>query len=69
MTSDPIAVAPDQLAVVALDQMQHNRRKTISVLPVQGASGELLGLLRLHDLLEAGLNPNLQDVQAAPLAA
>ena len=69
MTSDPIAVAPDQLAVVALDQMQHNRRKTISVLPVQAASGELLGLLRLHDLLEAGLNPNLQDVQAEPLAA
>ena len=36
MTFDPIAVAPDQLAVVALDQMQHNRRKTISVFAGSG---------------------------------
>ena len=56
MTTDPITVAPDQLAVAALELMERNRRKAISVLPVQAASGELVGLLRLHDLVQAGLS-------------
>jgi len=36
--------------------MERNRRKSISVMPVQAASGELVGLLRLHDLVQAGLS-------------
>ena len=56
MTTDPITAAPDQLAVAALELMERNRRKSIAVLPVQAASGELVGLLRLHDLVQAGLS-------------
>ena len=58
MTSDPITVEGDLLAVDALKQMEHNRRKPISVLPVVSAPTEgsqLLGFLRMHDLVQAGL--------------
>ena len=55
MTIDPITVNGDVLVVKALEQMEHNRRKPISVLPVVGEHKRLLGLLRLHDLVQAGL--------------
>ena len=55
MTSDPITVGGDVLVVKALERMERNRRKPISVLPVVDAQKRLLGLLRLHDLVQAGL--------------
>ena len=55
MTIDPITVGGDVLVVKALEQMEHNRRKPISVLPVVGSDKRLMGLLRLHDLVQAGL--------------
>ena len=55
MTPDPITVSADLLAVDAIQKMEHNRRKPISVLPVVDDSNLLLGLLRLHDLVQAGL--------------
>ena len=55
MTADPITVKADVLVVKALEQMEHNRRKPISVLPVVNRESQLMGLLRLHDLVQAGL--------------
>jgi len=55
MTADPITVNADVLVVKALEQMEHNRRKPISVLPVVNQERHLMGLLRLHDLVQAGL--------------
>jgi arabinose-5-phosphate isomerase len=55
MTSDPITVRAEMLAVEAIQKMEHNRRKPISVMPVVNANGEFEGLLRLHDLVQAGL--------------
>ena len=55
MTADPITVQSDVLVVKALAQMEHNRRKPISVLPVVNQEHQLMGLLRLHDLVQAGL--------------
>ncbi len=55
MTADPITTTLDVLAVDALKAMEHNRRKPITVLPVVNHEGELQGLLRLHDLVQAGL--------------
>ena len=55
MTADPITVTAELMAVDAIQRMEHNRRKPISVLPVVTADGELDGLLRLHDLVQAGL--------------
>jgi arabinose-5-phosphate isomerase len=55
MTADPITVQADVLVVKALEQMERNRRKPISVLPVVNQDQQLMGLLRLHDLVQAGL--------------
>jgi len=55
MTADPITVGGDTLAIDALERMERNRRKPIAVLPVVSAGGRMLGLLRLHDLVQAGL--------------
>jgi arabinose-5-phosphate isomerase len=55
MTQDPITVQADILAISALSHMERNRRKAIGVLPVVDAAGRMLGLLRLHDLVQAGL--------------
>ena len=55
MTIDPITVNSDMLAIAAMEQMECNRRKAIGVLPVVGESCEMQGLLRLHDLVQAGL--------------
>ena len=55
MTADPITIRPDDLAAQAIQMMEHNRRKPISVLPVVDPQGRMQGLLRLHDLVLAGL--------------
>jgi arabinose-5-phosphate isomerase len=47
MTRNPTSIGPDAFAIAALDIME---RKKITSLPVVGESGELLGVLHLHDL-------------------
>ena len=49
--------------------MERNRRKSISVMPVQAVSGELVGLLRLHDLVQAGLSRASSPTTDVPQAA
>ncbi len=63
-TTDPISVTPDTLAAKALRVMERNPAQALSVLPVIDG-GELVGLLRLHDLVQAGFTSN----QAASAAA
>lgn len=55
-TADPITARPELLAADALSLMERNPRKAISVLPVVDPNQpeRLLGLLRLHDLVQAG---------------
>jgi arabinose-5-phosphate isomerase len=55
MTADPITIAGDLLAIQALERMERNHRKAIAVLPVVAEGGRMVGLLRLHDLVQAGL--------------
>jgi arabinose-5-phosphate isomerase len=57
-TADPITVTPEVLAAVALELMERNPRQAISVLPVVHPErpGRLEGLLRLHDLVQAGFS-------------
>ena len=58
MTKDPIYVEPDILAIEALNIMENNKRKSISVLPVIDSDNLFKGILRLHDLVQAGLSDN-----------
>lgn len=55
MTADPITVTSDLMAVDAIQKMENNRRKPIAVMPVVNNNGVLEGILRLHDLVQAGL--------------
>jgi arabinose-5-phosphate isomerase len=57
-TVDPITVTPEVMAAAALELMERNGKRTISVLPVMdpACAGRLLGILRLHDLVRAGLS-------------
>jgi arabinose-5-phosphate isomerase len=54
MTADPITVSPETLAFEALKIME-DRPSQISVLPVVYDDQKPAGLLRLHDLVRAGL--------------
>jgi len=55
MTESPITVGPGAAAVDALVLMERNARKAITVLPVV-ESGAVVGMLRMHDLVQAGLS-------------
>ena len=55
MTADPITVDGDTLAFDAMKKMERNNKKAISVLPVADVEGTVIGILRLHDLVQAGL--------------
>jgi arabinose-5-phosphate isomerase len=55
MTADPITVDGDALAFEAMKKMERNNKKAISVLPVANLDGKIIGILRLHDLVQAGL--------------
>jgi arabinose-5-phosphate isomerase len=54
MTADPVAIREDRLAVEALALME-NRPSQISVLPVVDKENRVVGIVRLHDLVRAGL--------------
>jgi arabinose-5-phosphate isomerase len=55
MNSQPtLVLAPDQLAYEAL-QLLTDRPRPISVAPVVDASGQCVGMLRVNDLVRAGL--------------
>lgn len=54
MTSSPVSVPPDLLAYDALQQME-DRPSQISVLPVVADDGRCVGMIRVHDLVRAGV--------------
>jgi arabinose-5-phosphate isomerase len=54
MTADPICINENRLAIEAFDLME-NRPSQISVLPVVDDGKKVVGIIRLHDLVKAGL--------------
>ncbi|MBE7559891.1 KpsF/GutQ family sugar-phosphate isomerase [bacterium] len=54
MIKTPVTIRPDQLAVEAFALME-NRPSQISVLPVVDAEHRPVGMLRMHDLVRAGI--------------
>ena len=55
MTTSPIAVASGMPAIEALTLMERNAKKAITVLPVIDEA-RVVGMLRMHDLVQAGLS-------------
>ena len=56
MSKDPITISPVALANSAFKIMEKNPKKSVSVLPVINEKDELLGILRMHDLIKRGLD-------------
>ena len=55
MTKNPLTIEPHILAIEALNLME-NRKKSINVLPVvEKKSKEIVGIIRLHDIIQSGL--------------
>lgn len=54
MTKTPIFITEDEPAFKAM-QIMENRKSQISILPVLNADRNVVGLIRLHDLVQAGL--------------
>lgn len=54
MTPEPLTVAAGSLAYDAL-QMMENRPSPVNVVPAVDESGRCVGLVRLHDLVRAGI--------------
>ncbi len=54
MTKNPVVIHESRLAAEALNLME-NRPSQISVLPVLDSDDKVAGIIRLHDLVQAGL--------------
>jgi arabinose-5-phosphate isomerase len=56
MTRTPTSVSPEALAFDALRAMETHDPRPVSVLPVVDAERRAVGMIRLHDLVQAGLS-------------
>tara|TARA_Y100001968_G_C19123676_1_gene603161 strand:- start:106 stop:618 length:513 start_codon:yes stop_codon:yes gene_type:complete len=57
MTTDPITINENALAIEALKLMEQNIKGQVSILPVISSKDlSVLGVLRLHDLIQAGFS-------------
>ena len=63
MTKDPLTIENSVLAIDAMKRMERNNKKAVSVLPVVGVDGNVVGVLRLHDLVQAGLVEQASEEQ------
>lgn len=54
MTENPVTIGVDATLSVAVERME-KRKSQISVLPVVDSEGVCLGLIRIHDIYQAGL--------------
>lgn len=55
MTKTPRSIAPSKLAWEALQMMEADQKNPITVLPVLNEEKCVAGIIRLHDLLQAGV--------------
>ena len=55
VTTNPISIDAYHLGVKAMEQNKYKRSQTVSVLPVVNQEHQFIGLLRLRDLVKAGL--------------
>ena len=55
MTKNPITIDQKILIIEAIEKMEINRKKPITVMPIINNKNKLIGFLKLHDLIQAGL--------------
>lgn len=55
MTKNPRKIASQELAWTALQQMEQDSKKLITVLPVVDELDKVVGVIRMHDILQSGI--------------
>jgi arabinose-5-phosphate isomerase len=55
MTASALTISKEQLAWDALKLMQRDPKKLVMMLPVL-EQGRVIGILRMHDLVQAGIS-------------
>lgn len=55
MTVNPRRIGGDVLAIKAVEQMEENPQHPITLLAVTDSSDKLVGAIKLHDIIQAGL--------------
>ena len=55
MTINPISINENQLATVALSLMEKDNKKPITILVVVDGSNNVIGILRMHEIIKSGL--------------
>ena len=55
MNPNPITIRENLLATNALILMESDKNKPITILAVVDKSGSLIGMLRMHEIVKAGL--------------
>ncbi len=55
MTSGPKVVSSDMLAYNAMLMMEENPKRPVTVLPVVDSAYHLIGIIKMHDILQTGL--------------
>ena len=55
MTKNPITISESALAYKGLNIMENEKETPISVLPVLKKDKKLVGLLRMHEIIQSGL--------------
>jgi arabinose-5-phosphate isomerase len=61
MTKNPTRVRADTLAIDALRQMEEHRPRPIYLLPIVDGEDRAIGLLHVHNLVQAGLKTDRTD--------
>jgi arabinose-5-phosphate isomerase len=62
MTKTPTTIHDDAMAEQALDLMENHQPRPIFLLPVVDAQGRPVGMIHLHDLVQAGFKTSLNEV-------
>lgn len=55
MTKTPRTIGPDVLAWEAMQSMEAHQNQAITTMPVIGPDRKVLGLIKMHDILQSGL--------------
>ena len=55
MTKNPITINHSASIIETIDLMECNSKKPISAIPVLKKDKEIIGIIRLHDLIKTGL--------------
>ena len=55
MSKNPKWINEDDLAAMAMQEMERDKNKLITILPVLERSGRVVGIIRMHDIIQEGL--------------